>query len=119
MSTSSSSRSRASRPLPTRHAMKWRAPSRAAARPKFPASRDSAGRIGAVKKPRPPEDPDSSNAAHFLALRWLTARELSEAQVRERLAEKGFTSTAIEPAVARLLADRTLDDRRAATAVAR
>jgi regulatory protein len=72
-----------------------------------------------VKIPRPPEDPDSSKAAYFRALRWLTARELSEAQVRARLAEKGYTDTAITPAVERLLQDRTIDDRRAATAVAR
>ncbi len=72
-----------------------------------------------MKKSRPPEDPDSSKAAYFRALRWLTARELSEAQVRARLAEKGYTDTAIAPAVERLLQDRTLDDRRAATAVAR
>jgi regulatory protein len=72
-----------------------------------------------VKKSRPPEDPDSSKAAYFRALRWLTARELSEAQVRSRLAEKGYTDTAIKPAVERLLQDRTLDDRRAASAVAR
>ena len=72
-----------------------------------------------MKKPRPPEDPNSSKAAHFLALRWLTARELSEAQIRARLTEKGYTDTAIESAVARLVEDRTLDDRRAATAVAR
>jgi regulatory protein len=72
-----------------------------------------------VKKSRPPDDPDSSKAAYFRALRWLTARELSEAQVRSRLAEKGYTDIAIKPAVERLLQDRTLDDRRAATAVAR
>jgi len=72
-----------------------------------------------VKKSRPPEDPDSSKAAYFRALRWLTARELSEAQVRARLAQKGYTDTAIVPAIERLLQDRTLDDRRAATAVAR
>jgi regulatory protein len=72
-----------------------------------------------VKKTRPPDDPDSSKAAYFRALRWLTARELSEAQVRARLAEKGYTGVAIKPAVERLLQDRTLDDRRAATAVAR
>jgi regulatory protein len=72
-----------------------------------------------VKKPRPPDDPDSSKAAYFRALRWLTARELSEAQVRSRLAEKGYTDHAINPAVERLLQDRTIDDRRAATAVAR
>ena len=72
-----------------------------------------------MKKPRPPDDPDSSKAAYFRALRWLTARELSEAQVRSRLADKGYTDAAITPAVERLLQDRTLDDRRAATAVAR
>ena len=72
-----------------------------------------------MKKSRLPDDPDSSKAAYFRALRWLTARELSEAQVRARLAEKGYTDTAIVPAVERLLADRTIDDRRAATAVAR
>jgi regulatory protein len=72
-----------------------------------------------VKKSRPPDDPDSSKSAYFRALRWLTARELSEAQVRSRLADKGYTDAAITPAVERLLQDRTLDDRRAATAVAR
>ena len=72
-----------------------------------------------MKKPRPPEDPDSSNAAYVRALRWLTARELSEAQVRSRLAEKGYTEIAIKPALERLIRDRTVDDRRAATAVAR
>jgi regulatory protein len=72
-----------------------------------------------VKKPRPPEDPDSSNAAYVRALRWLTARELSEAQVRSRLAEKGYTEIAIKPALERLIRNRTVDDRRAATAVAR
>ncbi|HET9467318.1 MAG TPA: RecX family transcriptional regulator [Vicinamibacterales bacterium] len=72
-----------------------------------------------MKKPRPPDDPDSSKAAYFRALRWLTARELSEAQVRARLAEKGYTDVAIAPAIERLLENRTIDDRRAATAVAR
>jgi regulatory protein len=72
-----------------------------------------------VKKPRATEDPDSSKAAYLQALRWLTARELSEAQVRARLTDKGYTQTAIAPAIARLLEERTIDDRRAATAVAR
>lgn len=72
-----------------------------------------------MKKPRPPEDPDSPKAAYFRALRWLTARELSEAQVRSRLAEKGYTDNAITPAIERLILDGTVDDRRAATAVAR
>jgi regulatory protein len=72
-----------------------------------------------VKPSRPPDDPDSPKAAYFRALRWLTARELSEAQVRARLAGKGYTDNAIGPAVERLLQDRSIDDRRAATAVAR
>ena len=72
-----------------------------------------------MKKPRPPDDPDSSKAAYFRALRWLTARELSEAQVRARLAEKGYTDIAIKPAIERLLVERTIDDRRTAAAVAR
>jgi regulatory protein len=72
-----------------------------------------------VKKPRPPENPDSDKAAYFLALRWLTARELSEGQVRERLDQRGYTAQAIGAAVQRLIHEHTLDDRRAATAVAR
>jgi regulatory protein len=39
--------------------------------------------------------------------------------VRSRLAEKGYTLNAIAPAIERLLQDRILDDRRAATAIAR
>ena len=45
----------------------------------------------------PPPTSRLSKAAYFLALRWLTARELSEAQVRLRLAEQGYTDTAIAP----------------------
>jgi SOS response regulatory protein OraA/RecX len=72
-----------------------------------------------VKKSRPPEDPESSKAAWSRALRWLTARELSESQVRARLAAAGYARTAIDAAFERLLGDRTIDDHRAATAVAR
>jgi regulatory protein len=72
-----------------------------------------------MKKPRAPSDPDSPKAAYFRALRWLTARELSEAQVRDRLEERGYTTAAILPAIKRLKDERTLDDLRAATAVAR
>jgi regulatory protein len=72
-----------------------------------------------VKKPRAPSDPDSPKAAYFRALRWLTARELSEAQVRDRLEQRGYTTEAITPAIQRLKNERTLDDLRAATAVAR
>jgi len=72
-----------------------------------------------VRKGRPPQDPDSSKAAYFRALRWLTARELSEARVRARLAEAGYTNAAVKAAIDRLVEDRTIDDSRAARAVAR
>jgi regulatory protein len=72
-----------------------------------------------VKKPRPPEDPDSSKAAYFLALRWLSARELSEGLVRERLHRRGYTPQAVGEAVERLMENRTIDDRRTAIAAAR
>ena len=72
-----------------------------------------------MKRPRPPADPDSSTAAYLRALRWLTARELSEAQVRERLELRGYTAAAISSAIRRLKDERTLDDVRAAKAVAR
>jgi SOS response regulatory protein OraA/RecX len=70
-------------------------------------------------KPRPPDDPESFKAAYFRALKWLTARELSEAQVRDRLVHVGYRNAAIDPAIERLIQERTIDDRRAATAVAR
>ena len=72
-----------------------------------------------MKKPRPLEDPDSDKAAYFLALRWLSARELSEGQVRERLERRGYTPQAVGPAVERLIQNRTIDDRRTAAAAAR
>ncbi len=72
-----------------------------------------------MRKGRPPEDPDSSKAAYVRALRWLAARELSEAQVRARLTDAGYTGAAVNAAIERLAANRTIDDRRSALAVAR
>ena len=72
-----------------------------------------------MKARRPPENPDSSTAAYSRALAWLTARELSGAQVRTRLADRGYSSGAIDAAVQRLIDNRALDDRRAAMSVAR
>jgi regulatory protein len=72
-----------------------------------------------VRKGRPPEDPDSSTAAYARALRWLSARELSEGQVRSRLGERGYSPAAIATAVQRLIDNRTIDDRRTAAALAR
>ena len=72
-----------------------------------------------MKRGTPAADPDSPKSAYFRALRLLTARDLSESQVRDRLERRGYTRAAIDSAVARLLEERTLDDRRTALAVAR
>jgi len=48
----------------------------------------------------------------------LAGRELSERQVRQRLARRGYDQTTIEATVARLKSDRSLDDERAARAMA-
>ena len=58
------------------------------------------------------------NPAYIAALRMLAGRELSERQVRQRLARRGFDAHEIDAAIARLLQDRSLDDERAARAMA-
>ena len=59
--------------------------------------------------------PDS---AYVSALKMLSGRELSERQVRQRLARRGYDADAIDDAIARLTRDRSLDDERAAKAIA-
>jgi regulatory protein len=54
-----------------------------------------------------------------VALTLLSGRELSEQQLRERLARRKCDVDDIENALARLRADGSLDDRRVAIAVAR
>ena len=49
----------------------------------------------------------------------LARRELSEVQVRQRLARKGHEPDAIDEAVARLREERAIDDARVADAIAR
>ena len=60
----------------------------------------------------------TGNPAYIVALRMLAGRELSERQVRQRLARRGFDAHEIDAAIARLLQDRSLDDERAARAMA-
>ena len=60
-----------------------------------------------------------SRAAYLDALKMLGRRELSEAQVRQRLARRGHEAEAIESAVAELLEERAIDDARVAGAIAR
>src|SRR5262245_13731472 len=49
----------------------------------------------------------------------LARRELSESQVRQRLARKGHDRDAVDDAVARLREERAIDDARVASAIAR
>lgn len=63
-----------------------------------------------------PEDPDSGQAAWTTGLRMLGRRELSAAQVRTRLLQKGYSPAAVDEALSRLLASGALDDARVARA---
>jgi regulatory protein len=56
--------------------------------------------------------------AYLAGLQLLARRELSEAQVRQRLTRRGYVADEIESAIARLLEERALDDRRVAAAIA-
>jgi regulatory protein len=57
--------------------------------------------------------------AYTVALTLLSARELSESQLRARLARRKLDPDDIDAAIARLKTDGTLDDRRVARALAR
>jgi regulatory protein len=57
--------------------------------------------------------------AYITALTMLSARELSEAQLRTRLKRRELDPSSIDDAIARLKTDRTLNDRRVALAIAR
>jgi regulatory protein len=57
--------------------------------------------------------------AYLTGLKLLAGRELSEAQIRTRLARRKFEPDEIDAAVSRLQSEGALDDRRAAFACAR
>jgi len=57
--------------------------------------------------------------AYLDGLKMLARRELSEAQVRDRLARKGYAPGVVAEAVARLRDERAIDDSRVAEAIAR
>ena len=59
-----------------------------------------------------------NTSAYVDGLRMLGRRELSEAQVRQRLARKGHEEAAVDAAVDRLRAERAIDDARVAEAIA-
>ena len=58
-------------------------------------------------------------SAYIDGLKMLGRRELSEKQVRERLARKEYPPDEIDDAVARLREERAINDRRVAEAIAR
>ena len=60
-----------------------------------------------------------SHDTYLVALKMLARRELSEAQIRQRLARRGDSQESIDDAVARLKAERSIDDERVAGAIAR
>jgi regulatory protein len=57
--------------------------------------------------------------AYLDGLKMLARRELSEAQVRQRLARRGHEADAIDAAVDRLREERAIDDERVAETIAR
>ena len=57
--------------------------------------------------------------AYTTALRLLSRRELTSAELRTRLLDRDFPEPDVDRVVERLTADRTLNDRRAAVAIAR
>jgi regulatory protein len=62
----------------------------------------------------------TSNPRTYLdALRMLARRELSEAQVRQRLTRRGHEEEEIDAAISRLREERAIDDLRVAEAIAR
>ena len=60
-----------------------------------------------------------ANDTYLAALKILAGRELSEAQLRQRLTRREHDPESIEAALTRLKAERSLDDERVAGVIAR
>jgi regulatory protein len=61
----------------------------------------------------------AARAAYLDALKMLARRELSEAQVRQRLTRRDHPGDAVDVAIDRLREERAIDDERVAEAIAR
>ncbi|MDQ6893147.1 MAG: recombination regulator RecX [Acidobacteriota bacterium] len=72
-----------------------------------------------TRRPRPPAEPASENAARAIALRLLTVRARGSADLSRTLERRGFEKTAAEAAVARLVREGWLDDLAAARSLVR
>jgi regulatory protein len=64
-------------------------------------------------------DAGTHRSAYVAALTMLSRRELSESQIRQRLARRQYEDDEIDEAVARLKEERAIDDARVAAAIAR
>ena len=62
---------------------------------------------------------DASRAAYLDGLKMLARRELSEAQIRQRLERREHDPDAIDAAISRLREERAIDDARVAGVIAR
>jgi regulatory protein len=62
---------------------------------------------------------DAARTAYVDAIKMLAQRELSEAQIRQRLARHGHSADAVDAALDRLRETRAVDDTRVAEAIAR
>ena len=69
-------------------------------------------------KPRA-QSREPTASAYIAGLTLLARRELSESQVRQRLARKGYEAEEIDEAAERLKSERAIDDARVAGAIAR
>ena len=72
-----------------------------------------------ARRPRTQAPSDPPADPYSLALLWLGRRELTERQIRQRLARLGTAPDHIDSAIERLRAVRALDDARVASAYAR
>ena len=82
-------------------------------------SQEPEGRETPSPKPEGRETRSPKPEAYVSALTMLAVRELSEAQVRQRLARREYEADDIDLAIERLKAERALDDARTAGAIAR
>ena len=71
-----------------------------------------------AQSPEPKVPCPDPRAAYVDGLKMLARRELSEAQIRLRLARKGHDEESVEAAVVRLRAERAINDARVAEAIA-
>lgn len=80
---------------------------------------DEGGMNPVPRARRPTRAASSDSDPYPVAVALLAGRELSAAQVRDRLHQRGFAKAPVEATLARLRDERLIDDRRTALARAR